>query len=180
MEVQFGLIDFLLVSPALALFLFSCVPLLIKVLRGNREQNSMATLTYGYMGIVTAAGFLIPTMGTERTAFSGALVFDGISSFTSLILLLVAGVGLTYARDSRSTNERQFTETVFLLLNCTVGMLTMAWANDLIVTFVGLELFSLCLYMLIALSLEERVSKEAAFKYFVSRDRDIIRRSGPV
>lgn len=167
MEIQFGLIDFLLVAPALALFLFSCAPLLIKVLRGNREQNTFATLMYGYMGIVTAAGFLIPTMGSERSAFQGALVFDGVSAFTSIIVLFVTAIGLTYARDSKSTNPKQFTEIMFLTLNCAVGMLTMAWANDLILIFVGLELFSLCLYMLIALSLEEKASKEAAFKYFI-------------
>jgi NADH-quinone oxidoreductase subunit N len=167
MEIQFGLIDFILISPAVALFLASCVPLLIKVLRGNVEQNSFATLIYGYVGLTAAAGFTIATMGTARTAFEGALVFDGVSSFTAIIIILVTAIGLTFARDSKSTNDRQFTENMFLTLNCAVGMLTMAWANDLIITFVGLELFSLCLYMLIALSLEERASKEAAFKYFI-------------
>lgn len=167
MEVQFGLIDFLLVAPALAMFLFSCVPLLIKVLRGNREQNSLATLVYAYIGLVTAFGCMVPTLGTERTAFDGALVFDGVSQFTAMIVVFVTAIALTFTRDSRSTNPKQFTEIVFLIMNCAIGMLTMAWANDLIVTFVGLELFSLCLYMLIALSLEEKVSKEAAFKYFI-------------
>lgn len=167
MEIQFGLIDFLLISPAIALFLASCVPLLIKVLRGNTEQNTFATLIYGYVGLIVAAGLTIATMGAEKTAFSGALVFDGVTAFTSLVLLMVAAIGLTFARDSHSTNDRQFTENIFLMLNCVVGMLTMTWANDLIVVFVGLELFSLCLYMLIALSLEDRASKEASFKYFI-------------
>lgn len=167
MEVKFGLIDFLLVSPALALFVASCIPLLIKVLRGNREQNTFATLVWGYVGISVAAGLSIATMGSERAAFEGALVFDGVSSFITIIVLLVTAIGLTFARDSEATNLRQFTENMFLTLNCAVGMLTMAWANDLIVVFVGLELFSLCLYMLIALSMEQRASKEAAFKYFI-------------
>ncbi len=167
MEVKFGLIDFLLVSPAVALFIASCVPLLIKVLRGNQEQNTFATLVYGYVGIIIAAGLTIATMGTEQTAFDGALVFDGISYFVALVVLLVAAIGLTFSRDSAAMNSKQFTENMFLTLNCAVGMLTMAWANDLIVVFVGLELFSLCLYMLIALSLEERASKEGAFKYFI-------------
>ncbi|MGE3758513.1 MAG: NADH-quinone oxidoreductase subunit N, partial [Pseudobdellovibrionaceae bacterium] len=167
MEVKFSLVDFLLVSPALALFLASCIPLLIKVLRGNREQNTFATLVWAYVGITFAAGISIATMGSERMAFDGALVFDGVSSFTTLIVLLVTAIGLTFSRDSESMNSKQFTENMFLTLNCAIGMLTMAWANDLIVTFVGLELFSLCLYMLIALSLEQRASKEAAFKYFV-------------
>ncbi|NJL26153.1 MAG: NADH-quinone oxidoreductase subunit N [Calothrix sp. SM1_5_4] len=167
MEVKFGLIDLFLVAPALALFVFSCIPLLMKVLRGNREQNTFATLVYAYMGILFAGGCVLITMGAERTAFEGALIFDGISSFTSLVILLMTAIALTYTRDSFSTNKGQFTETVFLTLNSAVGMLTMVWSNDLIVTFVGLELFSLCLYMMIAMSLEEKVSKEAAFKYFI-------------
>lgn len=167
MEIQFGLIDFLLVAPAVALFLFSCIPLLIKVLRGNREQNPLATLIYAYTGIVAAIGFILPTLGTSRTAFAGALVFDGVSLYTSIIILLVTAISLTFARDSQATNRKQFTENVFLTMNSAIGMLTMVWANDLIVTFVGLELFSLCLYMMIAMSMEERASKEAAFKYFI-------------
>jgi NADH-quinone oxidoreductase subunit N len=167
MEVKFGLIDFLLVSPALALFIASCIPLLIKVLRGNRELNTFATLVWGYVGISVAAGLSIATMGSERAAFDGALVFDGVSSFITIIVLLVTAIGLTFSRDSEAMNLKQFTENMFLTLNCAVGMLTMAWANDLIVVFVGLELFSLCLYMLIALSLEQRASKEASFKYFI-------------
>lgn len=167
MEIQFGLIDFLLVAPAVALFLASCIPLLIKVLRGNREQNTFATLVYGYTGVVAALFLSLPTIGTTRTAFDGALVFDGISAFSTVVILLVTAVALTFLRDSNSTNQRQFTESVFLMMNSAVGMLTMVWANDLIVVFVGLELFSLCLYMMIAMSLEEKVSKEAAFKYFI-------------
>ncbi len=167
MQINFGLIDVLLVSPALALFLASAIPLLIKVLRGNREQNSFATLIYGYLGIVVAVGMTFAMMGTERSAFDGALVFDGVSSFATLVILFVTAASLTFSSESFSTNDRQFTEMLFLVLNCAVGMLTVAWSNDLIVTFVGIELFSLCLYMLIALSLEERASKEAAFKYFV-------------
>ena len=167
MQIQFGLIDLLLVGPAIALFIFSCLPLLIKVLRGNKEQNSFATLLYAYAGLIAAAVLTFSTTGAARAAFDGALVFDGISHFASLIILFATGVALTFSRDSASTNQQQFTENVFLTMNSAVGMLTMVWANDLIVTFVGLELFSLCLYVLIAMSLEEKASKEAAFKYFI-------------
>jgi NADH-quinone oxidoreductase subunit N len=167
MEIKIGLIDFLLIAPALALFLVSCIPLGIKVVRGNREQNTFATLTYALMGVVIGLGFTISTMGVSRTAFSEALVFDGISHFTSIVVLVLTGIALTYLRDGAATAMNLFTENVFLVMNASVGMLTMIWSNDLIITFVGLELFSLALYMLIALSREGRASKEAAFKYFV-------------
>src|ERR1700690_2613564 len=99
MQIDFKLVDFLLVLPAVALFLASLVPLLIKVLRGNQEQNTFATLIYSYVGVVIAAGFTCATVGSERTAFDGALVFDGISSFTTIIILIVTAVSLTIARD---------------------------------------------------------------------------------
>ncbi len=167
MQIEFSIIDFLLVAPAVALFIFSCVPLLIKVLRGNKEQNTFATLIYAYLGIVIAGGFAIFMAGTERTAFQGALVFDGISSFTTIIVLVITAVSLTFARDSYSSNDKQFSEAMFLTMNAAAGMLTVVWSNDLIITFVGIELFSLSLYVLIAMSLEEKLSKEAAFKYFI-------------
>jgi NADH-quinone oxidoreductase subunit N len=167
MQLNLGWIDFLLIAPAIALVLFSMIPLAIKVLRGNVEQNSFATLCWGYMGIIVASGFMVATFGLKQTAFENALVFDGISSIAGIIVLLMTAVALTYARDNLSTNTRQFSEFVFLILNCAVGMLTFIWSNDLIVTFVGLELMSLCLYVLIAISGEERLSKEAAFKYFI-------------
>ena len=167
MQVSFNLVDFWLVAPALAMFLVSLVPLAIKVARGNKEPNQLATLVYGFTGCVAALGFALPTFGGSRLALDGALVFDGISSFATVLILAVTAVALTFARESSSINRNQFSENVFLIMNCAVGMLTMAWSNDLIVMFVGLELFSLCLYMLIAMSLEEKLSKEAAFKYFI-------------
>lgn len=167
MEINFGLIDFLLVAPALGLFLASCIPLATKVLNGNNEQSSFYTMIWGYIGVFTALMFALPTMGTVRSAFQGALVFDGISQYSTLLVLLVTIVALTFLRDGRATNPKLFSENMFLVMNAAVGMLTMVWSNDLILVFVGLELFSLCLYMLIALSLEERASKEASFKYFI-------------
>jgi NADH-quinone oxidoreductase subunit N len=167
MQLTLGWIDFLLISPALALFFASLIPLAIKVLRGNVERNSFSTLAYAYMGLVVAAGGIIVSFGVKQTAFENALIFDGISSITGLIVVLVTGIALTLARENFSTHTRQFSEFVFLTLNCAVGMLTFIWSNDLIVTFIGLELMSLCLYVLIAMSAEEKVSKEAAFKYFV-------------
>src|SRR5262249_53696279 len=88
-------------------------------------------------------------------------------SVAGMIVLIMTAVALTFARDNFSTNTRQFSEFTFLMLNAAVGMLTFIWSNDLIITFVGLELMSLCLYVLIAISAEEKVSKESAFKYFV-------------
>lgn len=167
MNGQFEMLDILLVSPAIALFLASIMPLAIKVLRGNKESNTMATIMYGLVGIITATGLTIANYGIDRTAFFGALKFDGLSSWIQLSVLLVAAVTLVLSRDNPATNNKLFSEYVFLLTNSLIGMMIVVWSNDLMSLFIGIETMSLCLYILIALSSEPRKSKEAAFKYFV-------------
>lgn len=167
MTINFEMIDLLLISPAIALFIASLIPLLIKVVRGNQEQNPFATICYGFMGIVAAAGLTVTNIGVNKLAFANALVFDGISYWTTLIVLLMTALSLIYARENHATNNRLFSEFVFLLLNSAAGMIIVACANDLMTLFIGIEVMSLCLYILIALSSEGRFSKEAAFKYFV-------------
>ncbi len=55
---------------------------------------------------------------------------------------------------------------VLLLMSATGGIL-MAAANDLIVTFLGLEILSIAVYVLAALHLRRTKSQEAGFKYFI-------------
>jgi NADH-quinone oxidoreductase subunit N len=55
---------------------------------------------------------------------------------------------------------------VLLLMSATGGIL-MASANDLIVTFLGLEILSIAVYVLAALHLRRTQSQEAGFKYFI-------------
>ena len=55
---------------------------------------------------------------------------------------------------------------VLILLSASGGVL-MAAAEDLIVTFLGLEILSIAVYVLAALHLRRTESQEAGFKYFV-------------
>ncbi len=167
MEQHFEWLDLLLVSPLLALFFTSLIPLTVKITHGNQEQNSFASLLYGLIGCVTASGLAVANFGVNKMAFSRALIFDGLSTWTTVLILLITSWSLLYARENLTTMTKQFSEFIFLVMNSAIGMLIIAWSNDLIVTFVGIELMSLCLYMLIAMSGESRLSKEAAFKYFV-------------
>jgi len=167
MESGFELVDILLVSPAIAVFIASLIPLTIKVFRGNNEPNTFATMMWAFIGLIAAAALSISSFGVEKTAFNKALIFDGLSSWSTLIVLLLTAFSLLFARESKATNSKQFSEFIFLLMNSAIGMMFLSWANDLIVTFIAIEIMSLCLYILIAMSHEEILSKEAAFKYFI-------------
>lgn len=166
----FPIEDLVCIVPALMIFLASLVPLTLKVLRGNKEPHPTSVVLYGFIGLLAAlfaSLILYSNQTTAFFAFSEALVFDGLSAFSTIMVSLITGIALLFSREHVSTKGAQFSEYVFLLMNATVGMLILAWSNDLIVTFIGIEVMSLCLYLTIALSNEERLSKEAAFKYFV-------------
>lgn len=159
--------DLVIVAPMIALFVVSLIPLMMKVLRGNREADPVSTLIWNFIGLVIAAGLTASFVGVKKTAFHDALVMDGISLWMSFVVYIATGVALMLAYDNVATKGRQFTEFCFLMTSSLIGMLILIMSNDLIVTFIGIEMMSLCLYILVAMSREEVLSKEAAFKYFV-------------
>jgi NADH-quinone oxidoreductase subunit N len=159
--------DILLISPMIALFLFSLIPLTIKVLRGNVEQSPTATIIEAIIGLTLTAGLLIVFGGSGKTAFNGQLVFDGLTQWMGLIAVVAAGFSMILMYENPATRGKQFSELIFLAMNSILGMLILVSAVDLITVFIGLELMSLSLYLMIAMSHEQKISKEAAIKYFV-------------
>jgi NADH-quinone oxidoreductase subunit N len=159
--------DLVVVLPMTVLFFISLIPIMIKVARGNREPSPGITLIYSFIGLVAAFGLTAAMIGTQRSAFSQAIVFDGVSAWSSCLVYLISAVGLMLSFDHVATRGKQFAEFCFLLISSAIGMVILIMSNDLIVTFIGIEMMSLCLYILVAMSKEDTLSKEAAFKYFV-------------
>jgi NADH-quinone oxidoreductase subunit N len=168
MNFNISFTDVLLVSPMIALFLASIIPITIKVLKGNTEQSSAAVLGQSLGGLLVALVLMIILWGSpEAIAFDKALVFDGISLWMGSLAVLASAGSLLLMKDNYSTNGSQFSELAFLTLSSINGMLILVSAIDLMVVFIGLETMSLALYLMIAMSNEQRLSKEAAMKYFV-------------
>lgn len=169
--ITVGLSDILLISPMIALFVFSLIPLTIKVLRGNREQNPVATIIEALIGLILTAGLLMVFGGQTATgaptAFNGQLIFDGLTQWTSVVAVIIAGASMVMMYENPSTRGNQFSELLFLTMNSLLGALILIAAVNLITVFIGLELMSLSLYLMIAMSNEQKISKEAAIKYFV-------------
>lgn len=168
MNPNIGINDLVLVSPMIALFLASLVPITLKVLRGNREQNALSTLIQGLIGLVISAVLLGIFSGPNgATAFHHSLVFDGITQWMGVIALAATAGALVLMYENPATKGMQFSELVFLTLSSALGMLILVSAADLLMIFIGLELMSLALYLMIGMSHEEKLAKEASLKYFI-------------
>ncbi len=102
-------------------------------------------------------------------ALVGVLMFadkgrEGEDAFTPLGSVAPGSAEETVAR----AKGMYLTEAFPLVLFATGGMMLFATVNDLLFLFVALELFSLPLYILVALSRRRRLlSQEASLKYFL-------------
>ncbi|MFI5205490.1 MAG: NADH-quinone oxidoreductase subunit N, partial [Candidatus Paceibacterales bacterium] len=124
-------------------------------------------IAFGAGGLLIAAA-LTHFMGEHQgTAFFGALVFDRMSVLLNLSILAIALLTLFLSVANVNTKGQSLAEHTFLVLSAVTGMMTLISAADLMVAFIGLELMSLALYVLIGLGHEQKFSKEAAFKYFI-------------
>ena len=168
MNIEFGLQDLILITPLITLFLFSLPPLLFKVFNNNKELKLAGSVLWALTGILVALlcnAFLLEN--ADATIFATALKLNLSSTFASSIVLISAAVTIIFAKESSLTDRNLFSELLFLIMNSTLGMLVVLLANDLIVLFIGIEVMSLCIYMAITLTYEERLSKESALKYFI-------------
>jgi len=162
------LYESLFLAPMCILAVFACLPITIKVLRKNEEPSNTLTAWLGVLGIILAA---IETVWqghhTNPSTFSGALIFDRLAVFANLGVLAISAFTILLSISGVNTRGQSYAEHVFLVLMSCVGMMTLTSAGDLIVAFVGLEIMSIALYVLIGLGHEQLLSKEAAFKYFI-------------
>jgi NADH-quinone oxidoreductase subunit N len=102
-----------------------------------------------------------------HTTVDSAVVLDGFS----VVLTAVIGLGLAMsaivARDWARRDGVIGAEFFILALASATGAMIMAQANDLIIVFLGLEILSIGLYVLVAFDRHRSKSAEASLKYFL-------------
>jgi NADH-quinone oxidoreductase subunit N len=117
---------------------------------------------------LAAAGFALLRAGdAKRSLFEGMFVHDGFTAFFTLLFLGIAALAVLQSWDYLRRTRLQQTEFYVLLLSATIGMILMAASTDLITIFLGLELMSLALYVLVGFRRSQLESSEGALKYFL-------------
>jgi NADH-quinone oxidoreductase subunit N len=92
---------------------------------------------------------------------------DGYSFYFIYLFLLVAALVILGSMDYLERDRAQHGEFYALILLGTVGMCFMAASTNLIMIFLGLEISSISTYILAGYRRTERLSTEAALKYFL-------------
>jgi NADH-quinone oxidoreductase subunit N len=101
------------------------------------------------------------------TTIAHAIVLDGFSVVATGVIVLGLALSALVAHDWAIRERVQGAEFHILALTSTAGAVLMTQANDLIVIFLGLEILSIGLYVLVAFDRHRATSAEAALKYFL-------------
>ncbi|BDE07144.1 NADH-quinone oxidoreductase subunit N [Vulcanimicrobium alpinum] len=133
-------------------------------LKGEGQGRRGIAVMLAVLGLVAASLVEVRQYPHDYAAFGGAFVQGGFSIVFSEVvivatiatLLLTVGIGRT----------DQVAGTTALLLWSAGGAMLMAGAANLMMVFLGLELLSLALYALCAMSLRA-TARESALKYLI-------------
>ena len=151
------------VLPATIVALTALVALFFDLLAPAATRRVLAVLVAA-IGLIAAGVVLALQYGHDYTAFDGAFVQGGFSiAFSEIVVLATLatlGFGIGVGRDD------QVAGSTALILWSATGAMLMAGAANLMTIFLGLELLSLALYCLCAMS-PRATAREAALKYLI-------------
>ncbi len=156
--------DSLKAAPILCVTLLSLVVLLIHAFRKNSEELQFGVSLAGIAACIAVAA---ATLAHPAAVYGGSLLTGGYAGVFTIIFLLAAGLTLLISRDYLRKVGMHFGEYYALILFTVVGMIALASGLDLIVTFLGLELMSISLYVLAGFTRRVPRANEAALKYFL-------------
>jgi NADH-quinone oxidoreductase subunit N len=155
--------DFIALLPLLVTAVSSLIVLLLAAFRRDHLLAAIVTS----LGLTVALATLPIASQVAPRKVTSLLMVDVYAIFYIGLLLAasLAVTGLSYGY--LKTRESQREEFYVLLLLATLGAITLAAATHLASFFLGLELLSVSLYVLIAYVRTERNPLEAGLKYLI-------------
>jgi NADH-quinone oxidoreductase subunit N len=169
MTIQTPAIDWFALSPVLALLAAGSLSLLGAVLLPAGWRRPFGFFVTG-VGFAAAFGFAASVFAESEQASSivaGAMRRDRWYAFAALIICVAGFLATFVSWAERPRGDQHVGEYFALLSTAAAGMIFLAGASNLMTIFLGLEWFSIALYILCAVSGERPASLEAGLKYLV-------------
>jgi NADH-quinone oxidoreductase subunit N len=170
--------DWLGVAPILVLVVLALILMLVDAVlphAGERSRHSgpanfVVLPIISLVGIVGAmVAAIILSFTLHRTLDFNNMISSSTGTLYAYLIILVAGglgVLLSPAYLKRLNLVHQG-EYYALLMFAITGMMLLSAATNFLIIFVGLEMFSLALYILCSFVEQRRTSQEAGMKYFL-------------
>ncbi|HEX2898716.1 MAG TPA: NADH-quinone oxidoreductase subunit N [Bacteroidia bacterium] len=160
--------DVLMVSPILMLLFTGLALMLLDAFKVHKPLGWVAGL-----GVLASCVMALPPvlegLGGTLQPFSmhNMMRTDSTAALVHIFLSVSALFTLFFVGDFMKRQPAKVYDIYALLVFSLTGMVMLANANDLIMTFIGLETMSICLYVMAAMYKKDVRSNEAGLKYFL-------------
>ena len=159
-------VDWLALSPTIALLAAAGVALLSALLpEWMRKSVGGGAAILGFVVAAVLAGVVFDESPTPEVLLEGTMVRDQLAALAQLVLGVTGAVVVLASWGER--RRENHAEYFALLATAGAGMVFFVGAENLMTLFLGLEWFSLCLYILVAIDSERETSLEAGLKYLI-------------
>lgn len=118
------------------------------------------------LGLIVSAALLTLEWNTSTSYFSNMLTFDNQAVAFSIAISLIAILWFLMSKDYFHDNTH-VTDHFALVLFSLVGAVFMVSYSNLAMLFLGIEILSISMYVLAGSRMNDVLSNEAAFKYFL-------------
>ena len=157
-------IDLIALAPVLVLSVFAMLVLVLDLWGGRNKSLLVFTSLVGLLMTVISAFAKHPI---PAYSFNDSYVVDHLSLFFICIFTISSALAILLSVEYNEREGIRAGEYYALILFCTVGMILLASSTDMIMIFLGIEIVSICLYVLAGIRRNDQRSNEAALKYFL-------------
>ncbi len=126
---------------------------------------SLTALAFAAMGPII--DWTLHKGAVKHVLFEGALTVDSYSYFFTILLLAAAALTIVAAWNYLPREQMGHGEVYSLLMFSLTGMLTLASATSLIALFLGVEVMSIAVYVLVGARRTDLKGNESAIKYYI-------------
>ncbi len=157
-------IDLIALAPVLVLSVFAMLVLVLDLWGGKNKTLLVFTSLIGLLMTAISAFAKHPI---PAYSFNDSYIVDHLSLFFICIFTISSALAILLSVEYNEREGIRAGEYYALILFCTVGMILLASSTDMIMIFLGIEIVSICLYVLAGIRRNDHRSNEAALKYFL-------------
>jgi len=122
---------------------------------------------FSFFLFLTVGFYSLLTVENQSVVFQNMLSTGGITNIFFFIFNIGAALVCLLSVDYTKKYGINYSEYYILIQNSVLGMMLMAGAKSLFVIFLGLEVMSVCFYVLAGVNRKKEKAIEASLKYFL-------------
>lgn len=158
--------NFLILNFYLFTIIFGIIYSIFSALN-DRFKNSVSINFWSAFGTLFLSGLSILFVSGQYEFLHGGLIFNSYSKFVSLLIIFISLSTVVLFRNSYFNKDFFKSDVIAIFLSSILGAVIAVSSYDFITVFIGLEMMSICLYVLVGYIHTSKLSKEASVKYLI-------------